>query len=167
MATDRPPFPAVAQVLELPSLSIRTVPPEWQDLNGHVNVRHYLELYDEASRPLLPVLGLEGLTGNGGLGLFDLEHHIAYLAELHVGDQVSAHLRIVARSAKRFHGIMFVVNHTRRQLASTLEFVSTAADLALRRSVPLPSAAARWLDEAIAAQARLAWPAPLCGTMAP
>ncbi|MBM5812743.1 MAG: thioesterase [Gammaproteobacteria bacterium] len=167
MAADRPSFPSVAEVLELPSLSIRTVPAEWQDLNGHVNVRHYVEFYDEASRPLLPVLGLEGLDGDGGLGLFDLEHHIAYRAELHVGDQISAHLRIVARSAKRFHGVMFIVNHTRRQLASTLEFVSTAADLALRGTVSLPPAATRWLDAAIAAQARLTWPAPLCGSMAP
>ena len=59
-------YPTVAQVLQLPSLTIRTVPPGWQDLNGHVNVRHYLELYDEASRPLLPVLGLVGLAGDGG-----------------------------------------------------------------------------------------------------
>jgi acyl-CoA thioester hydrolase len=160
-------FPTVAQVLQLPSLTIRTVPPGWQDMNGHVNVRHYLEIYDEASRPLLPVLGLVGLEGDGGQGLFDLEHHIAYLAELHVGDQVSAHLRVVGRNAKRFHGVMFIVNHTRRQLASTLEFISSAADLAARRTMPLPDGAARWLDEAIAAQARLDWPAPLCGVMAP
>lgn len=160
-------FPTIAQVLELPSLTVRTVPPGWQDLNGHVNVRHYLELYDEASRPLLPVLGLEGQAGDGGHGLFDLEHHIAYLAELHVGDQVSAHLRIVGRTPRRFHGVMFIVNHTRRQLASTLEFVSTAADLATRRTMPLPASAVHWLDAAIAAQARLGWAAPLCGVMAP
>ena len=108
-----------------------------------------------------------GQTGDGGRGLFDLEHHIAYLAELHVGDQVSGHLRIVGRTVKRFHGVMFIVNHTRRQLASTLEFVSTAADLAARRTMPLPAGALRWLDEAIAAQARLGWIAPLCGVMAP
>ena len=29
---------------------------EWQDLNGHVNVRHYLELYDAASWPTLAAL---------------------------------------------------------------------------------------------------------------
>jgi acyl-CoA thioester hydrolase len=36
------PMPTVEQVLELPALMEKLIPPEWQDLNGHVNVRHYL-----------------------------------------------------------------------------------------------------------------------------
>jgi len=52
-------MPTVAQIDELPSLMERVIPPEWEDLNGHVNVRHYLELYDAASWPMLAAIGLD------------------------------------------------------------------------------------------------------------
>ena len=162
------PMPTVEQVLELPSLMEKTVPREWQDLNGHVNVRHYLELCDAASWPMLAAIGLDE---RGFLerreGIFDLEHHLWYLDELHVGDVVTVHWRFLGRTAKRFHGVMFVVNRTRGRLASVFEYVSTGADLAARRSAPLPAGFAEQLDRLIAADARLGWPAPVCGVIAP
>lgn len=161
-------MPTVAQVLGLPTLLEQVIPPEWQDLNGHVNVRHYLELYDAASWPTLARLGLDARAFiEQRQGIFDLEHHLWYLDELHVGETVSVHWRFVARSAKRFHGVMFVVNRTRERLASVFEYVSTGADLAARRSAPLPAAFAAQLDELIAADAALDWPAPTCGVIAP
>lgn len=52
-------MPTVAQVDDLPVLMERTIPTEWQDLNGHVNVRHYPELCDAASWPRLAEFGLD------------------------------------------------------------------------------------------------------------
>jgi acyl-CoA thioester hydrolase len=159
-------MPTVAQVEELPSLMERRIPSEWQDLNGHVNVRHYLELYDAASWPMLAGFGLdERMFLERRLGLFDLEHHLWYLAEMHVGDVVTVHSRLVNRSVKRFHGVMFVVNRTRGQLASVFEYVSSGADLEARRTSPLPPEFAAELDQQIAAHSRLAWPAPVCGVI--
>jgi acyl-CoA thioester hydrolase len=161
-------MPTVAQIDELPSLMERVIPPEWEDLNGHVNVRHYLELYDAASWPMLAAIGLdEKVFLERRQGLFDLEHHLWYLSELHVGDKVTVHWRFIARSAKRFHGVMFVVNRTRGQLASAFEYVSTGADLEARRTAPLPAEFAAHLDRMIAEHSRLAWPAPVCGVMSP
>jgi acyl-CoA thioester hydrolase len=160
------PMPTVEQVDELPILMERRIPPEWQDLNGHVNVRHYLELYDAASWPMLEQFGLdERIFLERRQGLFDLEHHLWYRAELHVGDLVSVHSRFVARSVKRFHGVMFIVNRTRSQLASAFEYVSTGADLEARRTAPLPERFAAELDRVISVHARLGWPPPLCGVM--
>ena len=159
-------MPTVAQVEELPSLMERRIPPEWQDLNGHVNVRHYLELYDAASWPMLAGFGLdERMFLERRLGLFDLEHHLWYLAEMHVGDVVTVHSRLVNRSTKRFHGVMFVVNRTRGQLASVFEYVSSGADLEARRTAPLPPEFAAELDRQIAADSALSWPAPVCGVI--
>jgi len=80
-------MPTVTQVEALPVLMEKVVPPEWQDLNGHVNVRHYLELYDAASWPKLAEFGLDA---NAFLerrqGLFDLEHHLWYLDALIAAD---------------------------------------------------------------------------------
>jgi acyl-CoA thioester hydrolase len=159
-------MPTVAQVDELPSLMERRVPAEWQDLNGHVNVRHYLELYDAASWPMLAAFGLdESIFLQRRQGLFDLEHHLWYLAEILVGDVVTVHSRFVARSTKRMHGVMFLVNRTRGSLASVFEYVSTGADLDARRTAPLPSDFSAELDRMLAEHSRLAWRAPVCGAM--
>ena len=163
-----PVMPSVAQVNELPVLMERVVPPEWQDLNGHVNVRHYLELYDAASWPKLEELGLDERSFlERRQGIFDLEHHVWYLDELHVGEVVSVHWRFLRRTPKRFHGVMFIVNRTRGRLASVFEYLSTGADLDARRSAALPEGFAAQLDRLIAEDSRIAWPAPVCGVMAP
>jgi len=161
-------MPTVTQVEALPVLMEKVVPPEWQDLNGHVNVRHYLELYDAASWPKLAEFGLDASAFlERRQGLFDLEHHLWYLDELHVGDSVTVHWRFIARTVKRFHGVMFVVNRSRGRLASVFEYVSSGADLEARKTAPLPPEFAARLDALIAADAALGWPAPTCGVMAP
>lgn len=161
-------MPTVAQVDELPVLMEKVIPPAWQDLNGHVNVRHYLELYDAASWPKLAEFGLDASVFlERRQGVFDLEHHLWYLDELHVGDTVTVHWRFLARTEKRFHGVMFVVNRTRGRLSSVFEYVSTGADLDARRTAALPPELATRLDELIADDARLAWTPPTCGVMAP
>lgn len=161
-------MPTVAQVDDLPVLMEKVIPPEWQDLNGHVNVRHYLELYDAASWPRLAEFGLDpSVFLEQRRGLFDLEHHLWYLDEMHVGDTVTVHWRFLARTPKRFHGVMFIVNRSRGRLASVFEYVSTGADLDTRRTAPLPGQFAAQLDRLIADQARLDWAAPTCGVMGP
>jgi acyl-CoA thioester hydrolase len=160
------PMPTVAQVDELPSLMQRVIPVEWQDLNGHVNVRHYLELFDAASWPMLESFGLDAqMFVERRQGLFDLEHHLWYLSELHVGDTVTVHHRFVSRSEKRYHGVMFAVDRTRGRLSSAFEYLSSGADLEARRTAPLPSEFAAVLDRMIEQHRRLAWPAPLCGVI--
>ena len=160
------PMPTVTQIDQLPCLMERVVPAEWLDLNGHVNVRHYLELFDAASWPMLAELGLDTRTfTERRQGLFDLEHHLWYLSELHVGDTVTVHHRFVSRSVKRYHGVMFAVDRTRGRLASVFEYVSSGADLEARRTAPLPPEFAAVLDRMIDEHRRLAWPAPLCGVI--
>lgn len=158
-------YPSIDEVRELPPLYTRSVPPDWEDLNGHVNVQFYLQLYEEAGWPLLKAWGLEGLAKESSFSIFDLEQHLSYLAEMHVGDEVSMHNRVVTRSDKRFHGLFFVVNDSRSQLACVIEYVSTGADLKLRRTVPLLPHLKAHLDEAIDRSNALTWPAPLCGIM--
>lgn len=57
---------------------------------------------------------------------------VALVDELHVGDTVTVHWRFIARTVKRFHGVMFIVNRTHGRLASVFEYVSTGADLERR-----------------------------------
>jgi acyl-CoA thioester hydrolase len=142
------------------------VPQEWEDLNGHVNVQHHLTMYDLTSDPLLELLGIsEEWVRTQRIGLFDLEHHIWFLNEVHVGEEVSLFLSFTARNKKRVQGHVFLLNVTHDRLASVVEFVSASADLDARRSVPLPEVIANGIDELMARQRTLDWAAPLSGAI--
>lgn len=162
----RPQFPSVEQVTQLPFLMRQTIPPEYEDANGHMNIRHYLGLYDEAGWPFFALLGMDAayFADQRG-GVFDLEHHIHYRAEVNVGDTVAIYGRLLARTAKRLHAMWFMVNEAHDQLANTLEFVTSHADLKARRTSPWPDFFAEKLDAMIAGHDALGWDAPVCGVM--
>jgi acyl-CoA thioester hydrolase len=159
-----PPTPE--QVRELPRLAQLTIPSNWEDENGHVNVQYYMTLYDQGGRPLMEALGIDDRYFNERrLGIFDLEHHISYFGEIHVGETVSVYARLLDRNAKRFHGIVFVINDTRDRLASALEFIASGADLEARRTVAYPDDVAAAMDRQIEEHRRLSWAPPVCGVM--
>lgn len=161
-------MPSLSQVRELPPLLTLTVPADWQDINGHVNVQYYLRIYDLTGEPLMRLFGIsEQHFHDDKIGYFDLEHHIWYLAEMHVGDQVAAHFRFLSMGAKRFHGVMFVTNQTRGSLAAAMEFVTSGADLRTRRTTQLPTIVAQSLTGLIDQHSKLAWAAPVCGAITP
>jgi acyl-CoA thioester hydrolase len=162
----RPPAISLDQLAALPELYRAVIPPAYEDRNGHMNVRWYLALYDKAGDAMYPMIGLsEEYLVASGMGGFDLEHHVWYAAEVHVGDTVVIRLRFLARSAKLFHYQMFMANETRGVLASIFECVHAHADLSVRRTAPFPRNVAATIDAYIAAHRALDWPAPVSGSM--
>lgn len=162
----RPNFPSVEQVQQLPLMLRKQIPPEYLDINGHMNIQHYLSLHDEAGWVYFANLGMnEAYFKKHRNGIFDLEHHLHYLAEVHVGDTVAVYGRLLARTAKRLHGIWFLLNETQGQLSNTFEFVTAHADLEARRTSPFPDDMAAIIDKIIAKHQALEWDAPLCGVM--
>ena len=163
----RPTMPSFRDIEELPTLVSQQIPPEWQDLNGHVNVQYYIHLYDLAGYPVLEAFGVDAdFVRVRRRGWFELEHHVWYLREIHVGDTVTLHCRLLQRSRKRFHGVMFVANRTRLELSSVMEFISTAADLDARTSAAIPDDVAAQIDLQIDRDQRYRWAPPTSGTMA-
>jgi len=161
-------FPSVAEVRELPIQLDYRVPPQWEDRNGHVNIQHYLTLFEMGGWKILEEAGWdEDRMRREQYSFFDLEHHLDYLAEIHVGDRVTTYNRMVGRSDKRFHGLYLIVNETRGQLACVLEYVSLGVDMRQRRSAPMPRQLASEMDRLCAEHGELSWAPPLCGTMAP
>ncbi|MBC8098162.1 MAG: thioesterase family protein [Armatimonadetes bacterium] len=143
-----------------------TIPEAYRDENGHMNVRWYMSLYDDAGYPLIDTLGLTlAYHAQHGTGGFDLEHHLHYLNEVHVGDTVAVYARLVGRSAKRIHYLMFMVNETRHTLASIYECVNSFADLRTRKTAPYPPEIAVQIDSVLAQHEVLEWDAPICGIM--
>lgn len=157
-------LPTVDQVRSLPAWLDVTVPPKLEDANGHVNVTGHLRLFDDAGWRWAAASGFHTEDAPSDSTLMDLEHHLRYLAELHVGARVRVHGRWLARGDKRLHGVSFLVDDDADRLVSTLEVVTAHVSLSARRSVPFPGDVAATLDEQIAAAER-DWPAPTCGAM--
>lgn len=165
----KPPSIALESILQLgPPLLRLTIPETYRDSNGHMNVRWYLGIFDDASDVLHDQMGLTpDYHAAHTTGTFDLEHHIQYISEALPGEQVAVYVRYVAGSAKRLHYLMFLVNETRPGLSATLECINTFADLRVRRTAPWPEAASARIAAGVAASERLDWPAPVCGIMQP
>jgi len=162
----KPPAIPLDRVTALPVLYRATIPPAYEDENGHMNIRWYLAVFDDAGYPFAASLGLTPeYHAQHGTGGFDLEHHIHYLSEVLVGDEVAVTVRLLDRSAKRIHYMMFMINETRGTLAAIFECVNSFADLTVRRTAPYPDAIARRIDALLAEHAALDWDPPVCGVM--
>jgi acyl-CoA thioester hydrolase len=156
-------YPDTSAIRELPELASQVIPERWEDQNGHINVSFYMALYNDSGWPMLDLIGVdqEYFTGRK-MGLVDLDNHIRYLKELHVGDRVTAYGRFFAQDEKRMHGMVFIVNDDTKVLASTIEFLSINIDLRERRPAAIPDDVAARLKAIINAHQTLGWTVPTC-----
>jgi acyl-CoA thioester hydrolase len=160
------PTPSVEQVQQLALGHHATIPEDYLDDMGHMNVMWYTYLYSRSIRTLLESLGLNHqYIEHQQCGTFALEKHLRYLSEVRVGEQVSVYTRVVGCNGVRFHLIQFLVNDTRGRVASTMETVSAHVDLRERRSTPMPPPIAKSFAELQQKHDALSWPSPLCGVM--
>jgi len=163
----KPPSIPLTKILALEPACLRmTVPESYRDQNGHMNMRWYVAIFDEAGDSLYLRLGLTPeYHRQHGTGTFDLEHHTHFLSEVIPGDRVAVYVRIVAQSTKRFHYLMFMVNETRGTLAAIFECLNAFADLKVRKTAPFPPEIASKIAAGVAAGTGLDWPAPVSGAM--
>lgn len=158
--------PAFEQVMQLPALVEAPVRPEFIDVNGHMNVRHYLELNADGTTVVCEEVGIDdAYRAERGMGVFTSEHHLRYHSELHLGEELSVHPVVLDRSEKVVHMMTYLLDRTHRRLSNTLELVLVHVDLGTRRPVPMPGEIAAGFDRFIAEGDALSWRAPVCGVM--
>ena len=158
------PVEVIAQLR--PECLRRTVTAEHLDLNDHMNIRWYLALFDDAGDTLHDHLGLtREFRRASGSGTMDLEHHTWFINEVMAESQVSVYTRMVARSAKMIHYLMFMVNESTGKVAAHFECVNALVDLAARKTTPYPAEIVARIDSMLAEQNRLAWAPPVSGAM--
>jgi acyl-CoA thioester hydrolase len=129
-----------------------------------MNMRWYVAIFDDAGDDLHARVGL---PASAETGTMDLEHHTHFLREVMPGDQVAVYARMIARSPKRIHYLMFLVNETRGNLAAIFECINAFVDLAIRKTAPFPPAVLAAVDAWIEKDSRLDWPPPVSGAMHP
>jgi acyl-CoA thioester hydrolase len=155
-------------VRQLPLTYEATIPDDYLDEMGHMNVMWYTHLFSQAMGGMFQLLGMDwDRLAEMDAGTFALEAHIRYLSEVRVGHDVQVHSRMIGRSEKRFHAIHFMINLNKQDVASTFESVGAYIDLNERRMAAFPQQIAGKIDCLVQEHAELNWAAPLSGIMNP
>ncbi|HEX2621491.1 MAG TPA: thioesterase family protein [Phototrophicaceae bacterium] len=162
----KPPSIPLEKITALTPIYRFTVPSDYEDRNGHMNVRWYLHIFDDAGDVLVEQFGITPeFHRQNGTGGFDLEHHLHYLKEVHIGDTVVVYARMIGRSAKRIHYVLLMVNETRETLAAIQEVVNSFADMKIRRTASYPDEVAMKIDAMLTQHQALDWESPISGVM--
>jgi acyl-CoA thioester hydrolase len=163
----KPEAISVEQISSLQPVCLRrTIPAEYLDLNHHMNMRWYVALFDDASDTLHDHLGLtREFRRDSGSGTMDLEHHTWFINEVTAGSQICIYTRMVARSAKMIHYLMFMVNESSGNVAAHFECVNALVDLQARKITPYPAEILNRIDAMLGEQNQLAWAPPTSGAM--
>ncbi len=163
----RPEVPEI-DLSRLPKTFSMTIPEKFRDEMGHMNVTWYTHLFSEAMGGLMTYLGLSAdYIKTELIGGVALEAHIHYLAEVHIGDEVSVYSRLIKRSGKRMQMLHILHNDTRNQESALFEGIMACFDLKARRMCQIPPDIATKIDSVIEEHGSLGWEPPLCGVMAP
>jgi acyl-CoA thioester hydrolase len=163
----KPTVIAVDRILTLQPPSLRLVVPEsWADSNGHMNMRWYVAIFDDAGDELHERVGLTPeFHRRHHTGTVDLEHHTHFLKEVMPGDSLAVYSRLVARSAKRLHYLMFLVNESKKNLGAIFECMNAFLSLTTRKTAPFPPEIGEKIDAWLERDAKLDWPPPVSGAM--
>lgn len=158
--------PTYHQVLELPTLLEEKVTPEFIDVNGHMNVRHYLDAGALGADVLCRQAGIDDdYRDRQRRGVFTAEHHIRYFREMHQGAGFSVRTALSDRSDKAGHLLSFILDRDAEALACTVEIILISVGMDTRRPEPFADDVVGSLDTQIETTRRLTWDLPLCGAM--
>jgi acyl-CoA thioester hydrolase len=160
------PGPTLEQILQLPENHRVVIPEEYIDEYGHVNVRYYGVMWGGGATTLMRGIGIDDTYRNERrMGHWLLRQVLDYLAEVHAGDTVTVHGRILGRNENRMHNKYWMVNHTKGKIAAASEVLVANADVGARKMAPFPEDIAANLDAAIAHFNELDWAPNVSGAI--
>ncbi|MBA3780579.1 MAG: thioesterase family protein [Nocardioides sp.] len=159
--------PTYDQLLDLPAYVEQPVPMPFEDMNGHLNVRHYLGIASEGLDESLVSLGIpQNWPISAGHACFSAEHHCTYLTELRTGDMMSARVRLLGRSERAAHALVYLLDETHGQVSYVMEEIFLHIDMSTRRTAPWPEDVAANIDRRVAEDADLPFSASTSGCLA-
>lgn len=162
----KPALPSYEQVLELEELLSGEVSPDFIDVNGHMNIRHYLDYGATSADVVIRRAGIDDdYRAQRRMGVFTAEHHIRYFNEMHEKGNFSVHTLFLGRSNKAGHLLAFILDRDREVLTCTVEIILVHVGMDTRRPLDFPEDIAAAIDEWVDAAAKISWPIPLSGAM--
>ncbi len=157
--------PTYEQLAVLPAYAQQPVPVAFEDVNGHLNVRHYTGIASEGLDESLVEQGIPQNWPASGHACFSAEHHLTYLAELRTGDRMSARVRLLGRAERAAHVLVYLLDESHQRLSFVMEEIFLHIDMETRRTAPWPEDVAAALDRRVAADAELPWKPDVSGSM--
>ncbi|CAI9403556.1 thioesterase family protein [Nocardioides sp. T2.26MG-1] len=165
-SAERVPHPSYEQLAGLPAYAEQPVPVAFEDVNGHLNVRHYTGIASEGLDESLVPLGIPQNWPALGHACFSAEHHLNYLSELRTGDRMSSRVRLLGRSERAAHALVYLLDDTHQRVSYVMEEIFLHISMATRRTEPWPDDVAANLDRRIAEDAQLPWAPSVSGCLA-
>ncbi|MGB1251801.1 MAG: acyl-CoA thioesterase [Candidatus Promineifilaceae bacterium] len=163
----RKTIPTAAQLQTLPIFQRDTITEDQLDALGHLTFGAYQALFGVAWWAFNDAVGLgEAYAQAHHGGIFALESHMTFLAEVNLGETVSIRLRVLGIGRKKLHHIFFMLNETTGRVASLSEGLGAFANLQTRRLAPWPDDITANLNALYLPTTTLDWEAPVCGLFA-
>lgn len=152
----------------LPLTHQASIPEDYIDAMGHMNVMWYTHLFGHAIGSTFKLIGLNREYFQAEqAGSFALKQYVNYFNEVREGENISIRSRLLGRSSRRLHVLHFMVKDEANVLAATSEVLITHIDMRVRRASEFPPRIAAAIDRLIAEHAALDWPPPLAGPIQP
>ena len=108
---------------------------------GHMNVQHYVGMFDHATWVLLAEVGLTAeWFREQNRGMAALEQHIEYKRELRAGDVIEIRTGVLELGAKTIRFVHEMRHWTGGWLAARTTLVAVYFDTVARKGVALPNA---------------------------
>jgi acyl-CoA thioesterase FadM len=157
--------PTYDDIASLPAHAKQSVPAAFEDLNGHLNIRHYLGIASEGLDESLVEVGIPTDWRNTGRAVFSAEHHLTYFHELRTGDRVSVRVRLVGRSERAVHVLAYLVDEGREQVSYVMEEIFLCIDMETRRTTSWNDDIAAKIDARVKEHQELPFEPELSGSM--
>ncbi|MGI3186030.1 carnitine 3-dehydrogenase [Nioella aestuarii] len=124
--------------LMVPMITLdRQVPTDWVDGNGHMNESRYVQAMSEASDRFLLWIGTtpDYIATQGSW--FTVENHVRYLAEVMIGDRITATTQVLEAKGKKLK--LFYTIRCNGEVAATVEQLLIHVDMQTRRASEPPA----------------------------
>ncbi|MEO6353034.1 MAG: thioesterase family protein [Burkholderiaceae bacterium] len=114
---------------------------EWQrDHMGHINVRAYMEFFEEACWQFYAMLGLTASRlRNGEVHLAAVQQNISYQKELYPGDTIMVRTGLIEMREKVLCFRHELLNTESGATCATCDFTVVCLDPKTRKSQPFPA----------------------------
>jgi carnitine 3-dehydrogenase len=137
--------------------TVRRVPADWADYNGHMNEARYLQAFGDATDVMMRLAGCDAAYVEAGHSFFTVETHIRHVDEAKVGETIHTLSRVISASGKKMR-LWHELYAADGRLLATGEHMMIHVSLATRAACePLPDVAEK-LDSLAALHAALPEP---------
>jgi acyl-CoA thioester hydrolase len=161
------PADLLSQVLKLPRTYEMTVPADFLDMNGHMNIMYYTQVGNMALSKLFGALGLfiDGQRDVSKRSTFAVRQVLSYMNELREGEEIAVHSGMIGYDNKRLHFMHYIVSLSRNRVASSDERMAIYIDMMTRRTTDFEPELVERLEKFRSEYAGLGWQPELSGAI--